>query len=82
MTSRERAAYNAGVEAVRQAALIIASTIEAQDGSQGPRQQAAIAALQALAEGARNLMLLEPPITVPAADLRTIDKSYILMRTR
>ena len=36
MTSRERAAYNAGVEAVRQAALIIAVTIEAQDGSRDP----------------------------------------------
>ncbi|MGH1592290.1 hypothetical protein ACRBEV_32730 (plasmid) [Methylobacterium phyllosphaerae] len=34
-------------------------TIEAQAGSQGPRQQAAVAALQALAEGARDLMLRE-----------------------
>ncbi len=57
MTPRERAAYNQGVEAVRQAALIIAVTIETQPGSQGPRQQAAIAALQALAEGAKDLML-------------------------
>ena len=57
MTPRERAAFNAGVEAVRQAALIIAVTIEAQDGSQGLRQQAAVAALQALAEGAKDLML-------------------------
>jgi hypothetical protein len=55
--ARERAVYNAGIEAVRQAALIIAVTIEAQVGSQGPRQQAAVAALQALAEGARDLML-------------------------
>ena len=61
MNTRERAAYNAGVEAVRQAALIIASTIEAQAGSQGPRQQAAVAALQALADGARDLMMkIEP----------------------
>lgn len=59
MDTRERVAYNAGVEAVRQAALVIAATIEAQDGSQGPRQQAAVAALQALAEGARALMLTE-----------------------
>ena len=57
MNALERAAYNAGVQAVRQAALIIASTIEAQDGSQGPRQQAAVAALQALAEGARDLLM-------------------------
>lgn len=60
MNARERAAYNAGVEAVRQAALIIAVTIEAQDGSQKPRQQAAVAALQALAEGAKDLMLPKP----------------------
>ncbi|MGH1592225.1 hypothetical protein ACRBEV_32405 [Methylobacterium phyllosphaerae] len=57
MTPGERAAYNTGVEAVRQAALIIAGTIEAQDGSQRPRHQAAVAALHALAEGARDLML-------------------------
>lgn len=69
MTPRERAAYNAGVEAVRQAALIIAVTIEAQAGSQGPRQQAAVAALQALAEGARDLMIAEPTITDPATVL-------------
>jgi hypothetical protein len=61
MNVRERAAYNAGVEAVRQAALIIAATIEVQDGSQGPRHQAAVAALQALAEGAKDLMLSIPP---------------------
>ena len=60
MNARERAAYNSGVEAVRQAALIIAVTIEAQDGSQKPRQQAAVAALQALAEGAKDLMLPKP----------------------
>lgn len=61
MTPREQAAYNAGVDAVRQAALIIAETIEAQAGSHGPRQQAAVAALQALAEGARDLMLEAEP---------------------
>ena len=59
-TVREEAAFAAGIEAVRQAALIIAVAIEAQDGSQGPRQQAAVAALQALAEGARDLMLPQP----------------------
>ena len=60
-TLRKRAAFNAGIEAVRQAALIIAVTIEAQEGSQGPRQQAAVAALKALAEGARDLMMRDEP---------------------
>lgn len=53
MTPREQAAYNAGIEAVRQAAL----TIEVRDDARGLRQQAAVAALQGLAEGARELML-------------------------
>lgn len=60
MNACERVAFNQGVESVRQAAFIIALTIEAQDGSQGPRQQAAVAALQALAEGAKDLMLSAP----------------------
>jgi hypothetical protein len=64
MNASERAAFNAEVEAVWQAALIIAVTIEAQDGAQGPRQQAAVAALQALAEGARDLMLRDENETV------------------
>lgn len=59
MTSRERSAYNNGIEAVRQAALIAAVTIEVRDDAGGLRQQAAIAALQGLADGARALML--PP---------------------
>ena len=57
MTPREQAAFNAGVEAVRQMALIAAVTIEARDDAQKLRQRAAAAALQGLADGAKALML-------------------------
>lgn len=57
MTPRERAAFNAGVEAVRQMALVTAVTIEVRDDASRVRHQAAVAALQALAEGARDLLL-------------------------
>ena len=57
MTPRERAAFNAGIEAVRQMALTTAVTIEVRDDAGCVRHQAAVAALQALAEGARDLML-------------------------
>ena len=55
--SRERAAFNAGVEAVRQMALTTAVTIEVRDDASRIQHQAAVAALQALAEGARDLIL-------------------------
>lgn len=57
MTPRERAAFNAGIEAVRQMALTTAVTIEVRDDASRVQHQAAVAALQALAEGAKDLML-------------------------
>jgi hypothetical protein len=61
MNSRERAAYNAGIEAVRQMALTTAVTIEVRDDASRVQHQAAVAALQALAEEARDLILREEP---------------------
>jgi hypothetical protein len=55
--SRERTDFNAGIEAVRQMVLTTAVTIVVRDDASRVRQQAAVAALQALAEGARDLML-------------------------
>lgn len=60
MNARERAVFNAGVEAVRQMALVSAVTIEVRDDASRVKNQAAVAALQALAEGAQDLMLTEP----------------------
>ena len=57
MTPRERAAFNAGIEAVRQMALTTAVTIEVRDDASRVQHQGAVAALQALAEGAKDLML-------------------------
>ena len=56
MTPNEQAAYAAGVEAVRQMALIAAITIETRDDAQRLRQRAAAAALKGLAEGAKALL--------------------------
>ena len=58
MTERERAAFNAGVEAVRQMAMIAAVTIECRDDAREVRQRAAAAALQGLADGARLLAVM------------------------
>lgn len=55
MTPREQAAFTAGIEAARQAALAAAVTIETRDDANEVRQQAATAALQGLAEGLRAL---------------------------
>lgn len=61
MNARERAAFNAGIEAVRQMAMVSAVTLEVRDDAGRVRNQAAVAALQALAEGARDLMLATAP---------------------
>lgn len=71
MTSREQAAFNAGVEAVRQMAMTAAVTIEVRDDARAVRQQAAAAALHGLAEGAKMLMVSPdiepaPPETLQA----------------
>ena len=57
MTPREQAAFNAGIEAMRQMAMIAAVTIEVRDDCREIRQQAAAAALHGLAEGAASLLL-------------------------
>ena len=57
MTQREQAAFNAGIEAMRQMALAAAVTLETREDGTGLRHQAAIAALRGLAEGADALML-------------------------
>lgn len=57
MTSRERAAFNAGIEACRQMVMVTAITLETREGSAGLRSRAAVAALHGLAEGLDALML-------------------------
>jgi hypothetical protein len=57
MTPTERAAFTAGVEAMRQMAMIAAATIETRDDANDLRQRAAAAALHGLAEGAKALLL-------------------------
>jgi hypothetical protein len=56
MTPRACAAYTAGIEAEGQMALTTAVTIEIRDDAGRVQHQCAVAALQALAEGARDLM--------------------------
>ena len=56
-TARERAAFNAGIETARQAALTAAVTIEVRDDTREVRQQAAAAALQGLASGLKAAFL-------------------------
>ncbi|MCJ2093117.1 hypothetical protein MKK67_11505 [Methylobacterium sp. J-072] len=51
MTSREQAAFAAGIETARQMALTAAVTLEVRDDAREVRQQAAAAALQGLAAG-------------------------------
>ncbi|KQQ39153.1 hypothetical protein ASF58_22950 [Methylobacterium sp. Leaf125] len=57
MSPNEQAAFAAGVEAMRQMAMIAAVTIEARDDASDLRQRAAAAALHGLAEGAKALKL-------------------------
>lgn len=57
MTPREQAFFNAGVEAMRQMAMIAAVSIEVRDDAREIRQQAAAAALHGLAEGATALLM-------------------------
>ena len=60
MNAREQAAFAAGVEAARQAAMIAAVSIEVRDDAGELRQRAAVAALQGLAEGLRTLAIQQP----------------------
>ena len=60
MTRREQAAFNAGIETARQVALTAAVTIEVRDDASELRQQAAVAALQGLAEGLKATFLTPP----------------------
>jgi len=69
MTPREQAAFNAGIEAVRQMAMAAAVTIEVRDDARELRQQAAAAALHGLAEGAKMLMV---PLAVELAPPQTL----------
>lgn len=60
MTRREQAAFNAGIETARQVALTAAVTIEVRSDASELRQQAAVAALQGLAEGLKATFLMPP----------------------
>lgn len=65
MTPREQAAFVARVETARQMALITAMTIETRDGSGIVRDQAAVAALQGLADGLKAAFLDPQPQSDP-----------------
>ena len=65
MTPREQAAFNAGVEAARQMALVAAVSLEIRDDSQAVRQKAASAALQGFADGAKVLLIEPEPAVSP-----------------
>jgi len=60
MTSRERAAFNAGIKAARQMALTAAVILEVRDDARQVRQQAAVAALQGLAAGLHAAFIAPP----------------------
>lgn len=57
MTPREIAAFNAGIRTAREAALIVAITLETRAGSTCVRDRAAIQAMQGFAEGLDALVL-------------------------
>lgn len=61
MTPRETAAYNLGIRAAREAALIAAITLETRIGSTSVRDRAAVETLQGFAEGLDNLVLGREP---------------------
>ena len=65
MTPRERAAFNAGIQASRQMALTAAVTLEVRDDARQVRQQAAAAALQGLAAGLHAAFIAPPTETSP-----------------
>ena len=65
MNARERAAFNAGIEAARQMALTAAVTLEVRDDARQIRQQAAAAALQGLAAGLHAAFIAPPAETDP-----------------
>ena len=65
MTDREQAAFAAGIETARQMALIAAMTIESREGSGIVRDQAAVAALQGLADGLKVVFLNPQPVADP-----------------
>lgn len=66
MTPRETAAFNAGIEAARQMAMVAAVSIEVRDDGAELRQRAAAAALLGFAEGAMVLMVRAATETDPA----------------
>jgi hypothetical protein len=57
MTRREQTAFAAGIETARQMAMAAAVTIEIRDDAGELRQQAAVAALQGLADGLKATFL-------------------------
>lgn len=69
MTPREEAAFNAGIEAARQMAMVAAVTIEAREDAGELRQRAASAALLGFADGAKALLLEPSPCSL--ADLNS-----------
>ncbi|MCJ2074120.1 hypothetical protein MKK68_00385 [Methylobacterium sp. E-016] len=72
MTPRELAAFAAGIQAVRQAAMTAAVTIEVRDDARELRQQAAAAALHGLAAGLKVAFLDQPPEADPLSETTVI----------
>lgn len=63
MTPRETTAFHAGIAHAASLAQIAAVSIEIRDDASHVRQRAAVAALQALAEGLREAARAKPPET-------------------
>ena len=61
MTPREIAAFNASIRAAREAALIVAITLETRESATCVRDRAAIQALRGLADGLDALVLGREP---------------------
>ena len=57
MTPHEIAAFNAGIRAAREAALVVAITLETREGSTCVRDRAAVQALRGFADGLDALVL-------------------------
>lgn len=66
MTPREQAAFAAGIQAARQAAMTAAVSIEIRDDAREVRQQAAAAALHGLAAGLK-VAFIDPQPSSDAA---------------
>ncbi|MCJ2111205.1 hypothetical protein MKK64_08375 [Methylobacterium sp. E-025] len=82
MMPREQAAFVAGIQAARQAAMTAAVTIEVCDDAREVRQQAAAAALHGLAAGLKVAFLDMPTASDPAVTMMAATQTLPVNRPR